>query len=453
MQELSTSSATASSPSAGGPPPLVSGGRPVVGHALEFARARDELFRRGHREHGDVFTFRLGPKNAVAVTGADLNALFYRETDRALNMSKVYAFLKACFGEVLFTAGHETYLNQRPLLQQTFSRERMGRYVLAMHAEVTRWIDGLGEEGEVDLSAAMLRLTQHVAGHAFFGPGFRDELAPEFWDHYLAVSAALDPMLPPWLPIPRFVRRDRARRELKALLAPLIERRRQDPEGHPDLVTHLLTTPLVDGSLLDDEGIITFIMGMLFAGHETTAGQAAWTVIQLLQHPAYLDEVREEVDRVLADDEPTRGEVLRKLERVYHAIEETTRMRPSADIQLRQVETDLDVGPYRVPAGWMMVVNAANSHGRAGGFTDPERYDPHRFAPGRKEGGGYAMVSFGGGVHKCTGMNFAKNEMAIITALLFHRFDVELVSRDVHVVTGKGANHPSEARIRYRLRA
>jgi len=46
-------------------------------------------------------------------------------------------------------------------------------------------------------------------------------------------------------------------------------------------------------------------------------------------------------------------------------------------------------------------------------------------------------------------MNFAKNEMTIITAKLLKTFDVELLSDDIRVVQGAGANHPSEILIRY----
>jgi sterol 14-demethylase len=47
-------------------------------------------------------------------------------------------------------------------------------------------------------------------------------------------------------------------------------------------------------------------------------------------------------------------------------------------------------------------------------------------------------------------MNFAKNEMAVITALLFQQFDVELLTPNPRVISGMGANHPSAAILRYR---
>ena len=106
-------------------PPLVSGGLPVLGHALEMMRSREDLFRRGFAEHGDIFAIKLGPQYAAVVSGADHNKVVYTQTDRSLNMQEAYTFLKASIGEVLFTANKETYYNQRPVLQEVFRRERM----------------------------------------------------------------------------------------------------------------------------------------------------------------------------------------------------------------------------------------------------------------------------------------------------------------------------------------
>src|SRR5690606_30715307 len=101
----------------------------------------------------------------------------YTQTDDALNISDVYGFLRATFGDVLFMATKEAYLNQRPILQAIFSREKMAHYAQAMQTEVQLWLDRLGDVDEIDISAEMLRLTQYVAGHSFIGPDFRAELS------------------------------------------------------------------------------------------------------------------------------------------------------------------------------------------------------------------------------------------------------------------------------------
>jgi len=437
----------------GNTPPLVSGGLPVFGHALEMMRNRETLFKRGYREHGDIFAIKLGPRYAAVVSGAENNKMVYTQTDKALNMQDAYQFLKASLGEILFTASKEAYYNQRPALQEVFRRERMAGYIQAMNIEVQRWMDGLGHAGVMDLSAEMLRLTQYVAGRALIGPDYEKELGEGFWDLYLDISRSLDPVMPPNLPLPKFRRRDQAKAKINQIFRGMIEKRRQNPENYDDLISTLLQTPLKDGSFMEDQTIVNMFTGLLFAGHETTAGQAAWTVAQLLQDSDYLEIVLNELKLKLPPQTEITQEIINQLEHIAWAIEETTRMRPSADLQMRTVEAPLELGDYLLPVGWQVIVNAANSHFLPEVFKDPDHYDPLRWSPERGEGkNAFALVGFGGGIHKCTGMNFAKNEMTIITARLLETFDLDLLSENIRVVYGAGANHPSEIKIRYQKR-
>ncbi|MCA9949823.1 MAG: cytochrome P450 [Anaerolineales bacterium] len=435
-------------------PKFVSGGKPVLGHTLEFRKNLTRLDQRGHSEHGDIFAMKLMNKNMAVVTGADYNKKFYLETDKALNISDVYSFLKASFGEVLFIAPHEAYMNQRPLLQAIFSRTKMVDYLKAMHIEIQAWLDGLGDEGEIDISAEMLHLTQAVAGRAFIGPNYRAELGETFWQDYDAISRAIDPVTPSHLPLPKFRRRDAAKQRIQERLKQLIAKRRQNPEAYDDLITQLFAEPKKDGQFMTDEEITILFMGLIFAGHETTAGQAAWNIILLLQNREYLRLVQAEIDANTEMGQPLDGRMMRALQHVYWAIDETARLRPSAPMQLRTVEEPIEFGEHVVPAGWLLRVSSATSHYQENVFANPEVYDPRRFSRERGEGNNsYNIVSFGGGMHKCTGMNFANNEMAVITTLLFQQFAVELVTPDPQVLTGVGANGATEAIIRYRRKA
>ncbi len=425
----------------------------MLGHALEMMRDREKLFKRGFREAGDIYTINLGPQKAAVVTGAEWNKIVYTQTDKALNMDVAYAFLKEAIGEVLFIASPETYVNQRPVLQEVFKRERMTSYVKAMNREVKTWLDQLGESGEMDISAEMLRLTQYVAGAALIGEDFRTELGEEFWNNYGVISRSMDPVLPPGLPLPKFRRRDKAKVEIRKVFRTLIAKRRRDPQNYDDLISTLLSTPLKDGTFMDETTIVSMFTGLLFAGHETTAGQAAWLVTLLLQHPVYLDFVQQEIDRSVKADTDVDEMTLRNMEHVYWAIDETTRMRPSADLQIRTVTEPFQIGDYELPKGWRVILNAANSHFLPEVFNNPYQFDPLRWSPDRAEGKNpFAIIGFGGGIHKCTGMNFAKNEMAIITAHLFRQFELELISQNIRVIQGAGANHPSTVLVRYKRR-
>jgi sterol 14-demethylase len=207
-----------------------------------------------------------------------------------------------------------------------------------------------------------------------------------------------------------------------------------------------------DGRPVDDETIISLILALMFAGHETTSGQASWTIIQLLQNPAYLALVKQELAECLPVGTTIDGRVLASLEHVAWAVDETTRMHPSADILIRLAEEDIEMGDYRIPKGWVMFVTAGIAQRLPEWFAGPNDYDPLRFAPGREEDRQhrFTIIGFGGGVHKCAGMNFANTEMMMITTMLFQQFELELVTKDPGINYGLGASRPEKTVIKYR---
>ena len=192
----------------------------------------------------------------------------------------------------------------------------------------------------------------------------------------------------------------------------------------------------------------------MFAGHETTAGQAAWTIILLLQHPHYLERVLDELEEVAPVGVHIDPKRMVQLDHIEWAVREVERLRPSAEMLMRVAKEEIEFGDYLVPAGWLVQVAQEIGHKLPAYFDQPEQFDPLRFAPDRAEDKQhrFGLFGFGGGTHKCTGMNFANNEMTIITALLFREFELELVTQKPQIERGLGASRPSETVIRYRRR-
>ncbi|MGH2479065.1 MAG: cytochrome P450, partial [Ktedonobacteraceae bacterium] len=281
---------------------------------------------------------------------------------------------------------------------------------------------------------------------------FRDKAGREFWGHYLMLGKSLDPVLPPNLPLPKFIRRDKAKNKLRAILRPIIAERRTHPEDYDDFLQDFVNARYKDGSVVDDETILALILGLMFAGHETTAGQAAWTIIRLLQHPEYLALVQQEIAERLSVGQQVDGKTLSSLSHVFWAVEETTRLNPSADMLARLAEEDIEIGDYRIPQGWSLMVNATIAQKLPEIFSNPESFDPLRFSPERKEDRAhrFSIIGFGGGIHKCAGMNFANNEMVMITSLLLQQFDLELVTMDPQIDHSMGASRPQKTIVRYR---
>lgn len=435
-----------------GQPTMVAGGAPLLGHLIGYITRQDELFRRGAAQVGDIFGLNLMGQKVAVLTGAEAKEAFFKETDKSLNMNQAYDFLTAIFGEVAFLAEHETYLNHRPILHALFSRQRMLAYVGVMDDVVREWLDELGDRGEMELTAQILDLVKEVAGRCFLGKQINDQLGDDFWKAYDDLSKSLDPVLPPTWPLPKFIRRNRAKGYVRDILSPLVRDRRLDPVDDPFQM--LVETRMKDGELPDEEVIVQLLMALLFAGHETTAGQAAWTVIQLIQNPDYLSRVREELDEALRKGENINQDKLRELDSLKLAVDETSRMRPSAEIIMRTVDQELQIGETLIPAGWMVQTAAAVDHFREDLFENPYEYDPERFSKERREDRRekHAILSFGGGLHTCAGLNFAYNEMMIIAARLFQEYDLEILSDDPVVKRGLGSSRPSKTWVRYTRR-
>ncbi|GHO62363.1 cytochrome P450 [Ktedonobacter sp. SOSP1-52] len=435
-------------------PPMLPGS-PVVGNLLEFMKDRHGLLQRGFDSLGPVFGIRLLGQPVAFLIGPEYQQIFFTETDKKLSMHKSYAYLKAALGEVGFTAPPEVYFAQRPILLKPFKSERMIKYLGIMQLEVQQWLDTLGEQGELELRAAVTQVVQNVAAHALMGKDFRDSLGPEFWKLYLILGKAIDPALPPYLPLPKFIRRDRAKKKLREMIWPFVVERRAHPEQYDDFLLDFATATYKDGTPMEDDAVIATIMGLMFAGHETTAGQAAWTIIQLLQTPSYLQLLQQEIADRFPPGEALTAKNLSSMKHTFWAVQETTRMHPSADVLARRAEEDIQVGEYRIPKGWNLMVAADIAQRLPDLFQDPATYDPLRYAPGREEDRQhrFSLIGFGGGTHKCAGMNFANNEMMIITALLFQQFDLELITKDPRVDYGLGAARPEKTYIRYKRKS
>jgi sterol 14-demethylase len=413
------------------------------------------LLLRGYEELGHIFTVKLGPQNVAVIMGPEYHRPFFMETDKKLNIGTSYKFLRATFGEVFFIAGHDEYLRQKPFITQAFRREKMAHYIQVMNDEVQKWLDSLGDEGEFEVMETMANLAKNVAGNALMGERFQAEIGPEFWGLYDHLGRALDPILPPNLPLPKFIRRDRAKARMAEILKPIIDERRANPERYDDFLQDFVNARYADtNEPIEDSLLLNLMLGLMFAGHETTAGQAAWNILLLLQHPDFLALVQEEIERLLPYGQPLDGKAIHGLTHMGYAVQEVERLRPSAGMLMRDVDEEIEVGGYRIPAGWKIQLATEVAHRLPEVFEEPDYYDPLRYAPGREEDKAdrFTLVGFGGGAHKCTGMNFANNEITVITALLLQQFELELATQHPHVVRGMGANKASPTMIRYRRR-
>lgn len=421
-------------------------GMPLLGHALAFMKDPVKLVERGQRRLGNVFWMRMAGKRIAVLIGPRFHRFFFQETDHALSMREVYRFFIPMLGEkMLLVADPEEYAAQHAVILPHFKGPQVASYIKAMERETRDWLDRLGDSGRFELIDAFGHLAMFIAIRAFIGDAFREQKGHLFWDAFCDLAAGMDYLLPPNLPLPKFRRRDRARRVLCRLIQEEIDGRRTRGATEQDYVDVLMVSRYPDGRPLPDDVIITIVLGMIFAGFDNTIGHTSWALVQLLQNPAFLDTVRSELTRILRGDGPLTLDSLRELDLLECALKETERMYPTVPLLLRQALTDCEVEGFRIPAGWLVLIAPAVAHRLPEVFSHPDAYDPLRFGRERAEDRAtpYSLVGFGGGARRCIGQHFAYTEMKVILALLLLGHELELTSPGPRPQPGRPNSRPA----------
>ena len=440
-------------------PPRLSGGLPFLGHLLEMRRAPLELFQRVRDECGEIGEFRLARKRVVMLSGEEAQEAFFRAPDEQLDQAAAYPFMTPIFGRgVVFDATPEQ--RKQALRNQALRDKMMRGHAEVIASETERAIAQFGERGEIDLLDFFAELTLYTSSACLIGKPFREELTAEFPVRYHELEKGTDAFayVNPYLPLPTFRQRDRARARLVELISDIIERRKREKSEAKDLVAVLASLKLEDGTPRFSADTITgMFISMMFAGHHTTSGTAAWTLIELLRNRDALARVVSELDGLYADGREVSYQALREIPELECVIKEALRLHPPLVILMRVVQEDFHYKGWTVKAGKTVAVSPAVSNRMPECFPDPARFDPERYrAPREEDGQVFAWIPFGAGRHRCVGAAFAMMQLKAIFSVLLRGFEFELAQppasyRNDHSKMVVQLQQPCAARYRRRV--
>ena len=174
-------------------------------------------------------------------------------------------------------------------------------------------------------------------------------------------------------------------------------------------------------------------ISMMFAGHHTTSGTAAWTLIELLRHPATMDSVTAEVDGLFAEGGTAEAgtvsyQALREIELLESSLKEALRLHPPLILLLRLATTDLEVEGVSISAGKLVGASPAVSNRLPEAFPDAEEFVPERYLEPRAEdlANPWNWIPFGAGRHRCVGAAFAMMQLKAIFLVLLRDWEFEL---------------------------
>ncbi len=413
----------------GRPAPRLAGGWPLLGHLLELRKRPIELFQRVRDELGEIGELDFAGNRVVMMMGEEAQEAFFRGSDEQLDQAAAYPFMTPVFGPgVVFDGTPEQ--RKQALRNQSLTAKFMPGHAETIASEIQRMMARLGDEGEIDLLDFFAELTIYTSSACLIGKEFREELTPEYFRTFHELEKGTDAIayVNPHLPIPAFRARDRARKRLVSLLDGVFEKRRRDPHSNRELFDILLSIRDESGNpRYSIEQITGMFISMMFAGHHTTSGTAAWTLIELLKHPEILADVVTELDTLHADGRTVSHQALREIPRLEHAIQESLRLHPPLILLMRKVVFDFHYKDWTIPAGNLVGVSPAVSNRMPECFPEPDRFDPSRYEEGRNEDRQlFAWIPFGAGRHRCVGSAFAMMQLKAIFSGLLTNFEFEL---------------------------
>ncbi|MCY4612335.1 MAG: cytochrome P450 [Nitrospira sp.] len=439
--------------------PELGGGWPLIGHLPDFLKDPVSMLSRGWREQGDLFRFRLGPREFVLFTGPEAHEVYFRAPEDQLNAKAVYQFTVPIFGRgVAYDAPPELMDEQLGFLFPALREAAMSRFARIMFEETSWFADALGEEGEADLPVALNELTVKIASRCLIGQEVRDQVDSGFAEAYHDLQKGINTLgfFLPRLPTAAHRSRDRARRNVVELFSRIMAERRFSGACPDDFMQALMHARYKDGRALSDDEISGILLTVLFAGQHTSAVLATWTGLELVRAPSYLARVRDEMQDVYREEGAMTLASLKRQVALEHAVRECERMHPPLIMLIRKVLKPVRYGDHLVPAGTLAMVSPAVSHRLPHVFADPERFSPERFDPPACEDKQhqYALIGFGGGKHVCMGKLFAYLQLKAIWTVLLDRFDFHLDTAFPAPNYGSWVTGPkAPCRVRYRRRS
>jgi cytochrome P450 len=330
--------------------------------------------------------------------------------------TKRIAFL---LGNGLMVSEGEFWKRQRRLIQPAFHNKAVAPaidiIISANTALLEKWLLAARNKSSVNVTRDVSNMVLEVTLRYLFGSDY-EQVKPHF--EILCSEPTRDL---------RFMQQFRP---LRSVVSEIMSERREGKCDSRDVLGMLMSVrDREDGCAMPDSQIVSEIMTLIVAGHETTAATLAWVWHLLSEHPEVDERVSAELDRfgvsnVSFDDLP-------KYIYTRQVIEEALRLYPPGWLLIRKALKDDYLGNYFVPAGTEIYISPYLIHRNPSLWSRPNDFDPDRFTAQESHAWTPAgSIPFSAGPRKCIGEMLARVEMQLHVMTLASRLRLRQISGD-----------------------
>lgn len=401
-------------------------GLPIVGFTFEFLRDFHGLVNRMVAKHGPVFRYRAVMQDVITLTGPEANEFILKDADHNFSSKKAWdIILEELFPNGLMLRDFENHKIHRKILQGAFKKPAMQAYVEKMNPRFESGVSAWPKGREMMFFDNIKELLLNAGAELFLGIKMGKEATKVNKSFIAAVDASLAILR---LPIPgtTWGRGIKGRRYLEDFIGSLVAEKRRSQDN--DFFTQICHSRGENNEELTDQEVIDHMIFLLFAAHDTTTSTLCSLVYRLAKHPEWQEALREEMlglgkDNVTYED-------LELMEKTSLVFRETLRMHPPLPTIPRRAIQDCEFQGYKIPKNAAVGVVPLHTHYMKEYWSNPYKFDPERFNAERAEHKKhfYQWVPFGGGHHKCLGLNFAEIQTKVFLFHFLKQYRVDIKS-------------------------
>uniref|UniRef100_F7EET8 Cytochrome P450 family 26 subfamily C member 1 n=1 Tax=Ornithorhynchus anatinus TaxID=9258 RepID=F7EET8_ORNAN len=451
------------------PLPPGSMGWPFLGETLHWLLQGSRYHSSRRQRYGPVFKTHLLGRPVIRVSGAQHVRTILLGEHRLVRSHWPDSARILLGPHTLLGAVGEPHRQRRRVLSQVFSRSALESYLPPIQAALRRELRGwCGAAGPVAVFAATKALTFRIAARILLGLRLEErrcaELARTF--EQLVENLFSLPLDLPFSGLRKGIRaRDRLHEHMEAVIA---EKLRAGPGSGPgpnDALDLIIVSAREQGREVTMQELKESAVELMFAAFFTTASASTSLVLLLLQHPAAVSRIRQELSahqlggrcssrrggRPQTDPAEETAcrcppdlslDQLGRLRYLDWVVKEVLRLLPPVSGGYRTALRTFELDGYQVPQGWSVMYSIRDTHETAAVYrSPPDGFDPERFGPRAPEGGRgpgrFHYIPFGGGVRSCLGQELARTVLKLLAVELVRTARWELATPafpDMHTI-------------------
>ncbi|WP_461451947.1 cytochrome P450 [Mucilaginibacter sp.] len=367
-------------------------------------------------------------KGRVIVTqNSDLINYVLRENHTNYKKAKLDTDLVAKqLGTSLLFVNGDDWRRQRRLIQPAFHHAGINQLYETVMKTVNGYIDNLPLGEQVDVYPLMRELSFSVLINSLFNIDMSATMKDELGRAFVGLQAFMSKdVLQPFRRIlypltgeeKKLVKQWDAIRDM---LREIIALRRADETEHNDLLAMLMNARYEDtGQGMSEHQLISELLILLFAGHETTGSTLSWLLYLTASNHQVYEKLMGTIGETDMHNAPRNSYI-------NAIINEGMRLYPSVWINERVAINDDEFSGFTFPAGTSILTYIYGMHRSEGYWENASAFDPERFlnSEGVIDKNIKNYFPFGAGPRMCVGNNFAMAEMAFVLHAVCKKFHI-----------------------------